>query len=283
MNIEGRDYMLLKSFYRKRTSKIYLIVFTLIFLALYMIIFGKSYYREYINESFKGSYIKFDLSKDKIIPELEGVTNLQEVVNLNKYFLLSNSSFNLNNYEILISPFYDDNKMMETVKKTLGELGIDTSLYTFKFSDEVNAYNFFYVNPFTYDILDNQVNNDDNTYVGDLYDWINFEEFISKLEVELDTEINAYIVSTDILRYIDIYNGFNIFLYLLLFLFIVLSIITIINVLIDEKKTNFLYRIIGYSNKQKRLIVISKLLSLLVVSLLLGTISSLILKIIFKW
>ena len=109
--------MLLKSFYRKRTSKIYLIVFTLILLALYMIIFGKSYYREYINESFKGSYIKFDLSKDKIIPELEGVTNLQEVVNLNKYFLLSNSSFNLNNYEILISPFYDDNKMMETVKK----------------------------------------------------------------------------------------------------------------------------------------------------------------------
>ena len=172
---------------------------------------------------------------------------------------------------------------METVKKTLGELGIDTSLYTFKFSDEVNAYNFFYANPFTYDILDNQVNNDDNTYVGDLYDWINFEEFISKLEVELDTEINAYIVSTDILRYIDIYNGFNIFLYLLLFLFIVLSIITIINVLMDEKKTNFLYRIIGYSNKQKRLIVISKLLSLLVVSLLLGTISSLILKIIFKW
>lgn len=275
--------MLLKSFYRKRTSKIYLIVFTLIFLALYMIIFGKSYYREYINESFKGSYIKFDLSKDKIIPELEGVTNLQEVVNLNKYFLLSNSSFNLNNYEILISPFYDDNKMMETVKKTLGELGIDTSLYTFKVSDEVNAYNFFYVNPFTYNILDNQVNNDDNTYVGDLYDWINFEEFISKLEVELDTEINAYIVSTDILRYIDIYNGFNIFLYLLLSLFVILSIITIINVLMDEKKTNFLYRIIGYSNKQKRLIVISKLLSLLVVSLLLGTISSLILKIIFKW
>lgn len=85
--------MLLKSFYRKRTSKIYLIVFTLIFLALYMIIFGKSYYREYIKESFKGSYIKFDLSKDKIIPELEGVTNLQEVVNLNKYFLLCKSIY----------------------------------------------------------------------------------------------------------------------------------------------------------------------------------------------
>ena len=58
------------------------------------------------------------------------------------------------------------------------------------------------------------------------------------------------------MKYIDIYHGFNIFLYLLLFLFIVLSIITIVNVLIDEKKTIFLYRIIGYSNKQKRLIVI---------------------------
>ena len=155
-------------------------------------------------------------------------------------------------------------------------------MYTFKVSDEVNAYNFFYVNPFTYDILDNQVNNDDNTYVGDLYDWINFEEFISKLEVELDTEIDC-LITADTMKYIDIYHGFNIFLYLLLFLFIVLSIITIVNVLIDEKKTNFLYRIIGYSKKKKISIVVLKLFSLLIISLAFSTTGALILKIIFKW
>ena len=274
--------MLLKSFYRKRTTKIYLIIFTLIFLALYMVIFGKSYYRKYINESFEGSYITFTLSKDKDFPKLEGVTNLQEVVNLDNYFLLSNSSFNLDNYEILISPFYNDSKMMEAVQERLAKLGIDTSLYNFEFSDEVYTNNFFYANPFTYTILDNQINSNDNTYVGKLYDWIDFEEFISELEGELGTEIDCLIMA-DAMQYIDIYHGFNIFLYLLLFLFVILSIISIVNVLIDEKKTNFLYRIIGYSNKHKRLIVISKLLSLLVFSLLLGTISSLILKVIFKW
>ena len=136
--------------------------------------------------------------------------------------------------------------------------------------------------------------NEDITYVGRLYDWSNFEDTINKLEVELDAEINAYIVSTDILRYIDIYNGFNIFLYLLLSLFVILSIITIINVLMDEKKTNFLYRIIGYSKKKKISIVgyskkkkisivVLKLFSLLIISLAFSTTGALILKIIFKW
>ena len=273
--------MILKSFFRKKTTKIYLFIFTFIFLAFNLIVIGRNYYAEKANESYDGSFIFWEQSKDATIPNVDGIKNVQNAIIIgNHNFIVADDNYKLNENEILIN---NDNK--DAIDKIKNDFSssypmIDIDNFNFVFTDDNINNNFLIVNQNTFNKI---VESDNNiVYIAQATDWINYEDVIYELNEEMNIEVNAYIPTTSANDYSSLYNTFDIFLYLVVILFFILSIISILNIINDEKNSNFLYKTLGYSKIKKLLITGFKILILLVSTVILSVVITFIIKVIFN-
>ena len=70
--------IIIKSFYRKKNTRIYLTVITLIFTAIISLFMARNYNIDQANQNFSKSYLMFDADKDAIddIAKIKGLNNI---------------------------------------------------------------------------------------------------------------------------------------------------------------------------------------------------------------
>ncbi len=243
--------MIIKSFFHKKTTRVYVIITILFALTISLSFNYKNYYKYVINENFKGTY--FSMSKDeyeqyydKIIKDYE----LSKVMKVN--------SIKSDKSDMQVEFFIDD-----SLKD--GEVGV-----TKYFIDDNNDYSNMYLSLINYDLkriydyeldyrifaINEKTFNDLNVefssiYVFGLGDWSKIREFGDYCEEKYDITFsfasNSKAESSyNFIKYIKILEIIPI---ILGFIYIILFIVMTINIIFEDKNKNNMYSTIGFSKK----------------------------------
>lgn len=260
--------MILISFLRKKTSKIYFIIIFLVFLIFGILTIGRDYYLKRANDNYKGSFViinnfdRYNLQKNKNIKSVEDAVILDEVI------FVEEKDSNLKDYEIIIPENYKD----EYPKNSL----LQYATYKFKVKD-------YYSWPSDKTILIvnkttlNNISEGKISKIIDFKNWAYYDRTINNLKINTNDYI-IYLKRSSNIDYKSIIIIFNIFVYVSFVLFIIIGIITILNILNDEKRNNFLYKTIGYSKIDIFIINALKIIILLSTSLFSSSLICLIIK-----
>ena len=243
--------MIIKSFFHKKTTRVYVIITILFALTISLSFNYKNYYKYVINENFKGTYFsmskdEYDQYYDKIIKDYE----LSKVMKVN--------SIKSDKSDMQVEFFIDD-----SLKD--GEVGV-----TKYFIDDNNDYSNMYLSLINYDLkriydyeldyrifaINEKTFNDLNVefssiYVFGLGDWSKIREFGDYCEEKYDITFsfasNSKAESSYIfIKYIKILEIIPI---ILGFIYIILFIVMTINIIFEDKNKNNMYSTIGFSKK----------------------------------
>lgn len=263
--------ILLKSFFRKKTIKNYFIIFLLTFTLIFTSCFLKRFYIDKQNELYKTSYFYFDV-KDIDIDEIK-YDNIKEV-----FLGIRDSNYNIfvksdkvSDNEIIVPNEREHPSLKEIYHVNESFLLDETEL---KIKEVINFDNLYYISA---NNLEKIKNNDVNTvYIVTLKSYlpeeqIKTEDFLrNKFNIIPDFKNNAQ----GRRDYLGRINMINIFVIMCVIFFSIVFVITLINIVVDEQKTNKLYYVIGYNKMKIVLIFISKVIFLFIIPLLLALIIS---------
>lgn len=271
--------MIVKSFFRKKNTRIYTIILGLIFLILFILGVGKNYYIKQVNKDYDGSFSYFK-SNDSI--DLNYINNI----------LMFQKGFELSIDNSLIYFAIDNNVpkgkiiLPSNYKNEIG-LGDSISLITKYSNQDLLVYDYyesiinfpiFKINSEDYQKLSKDQN---IVYFFQLKNWLDMDETISKIEQDLDVTVVTYLSDNETSNYKFIITIVDIFIYFMILIFIITGCISIYNVINDEKKNMMLYRCLGYSKLENYLILLKKIFFLIFFSLIPTMIISILLFLVF--
>lgn len=238
--------LIIKSFFRKKTTKIYLVVYCLIIFVIGLLIFVNSILKAKNQDLYYGSYIFIECDniqsiKDKSIEKIYKAITVK-YADYYDLLLVYNDSYKLNENEIIFSKSYSSEYNIND------EIEFDYDKNTLKtiikgFDNKKGYYDVIFASK----KLIEKYHND--KYIIILKDWSKKEDFINRLD------------SYNIYNYLDRINTsnymlesyitiINISINVLIVLFAIVLIVTCVNIIIDERKKNIAYLNIGY-NKLK--------------------------------
>lgn len=266
--------MVYKSFFRKKTTHIYLFILFLLVFIFSLLIVGKQYYINVGNQDYNGSYLVLTTEKDieKELKTISDIKNIRKGFYYEEVYFLE-SKIKLLENEIIIPKEY---KQDISIKSEI-EFGFNGTQYTFIVKDYNSEYKIFYINNSFFEELKKQTKT--KAYILDIKNWANNENVVKKLSKNIDNDITIHINKESNINYENIIIFFNSFIILNIFLFLIVLIITIFNILEDEKKNNLMYRNIGFSQKQ---IIKTNILKVIFLLLLVFIFNSIIIYIILK-
>ena len=128
--------------------------------------------------------------------------------------------------------------------------------------DEINIVQ----NDALYKVLNNK--GEDYYYFISLNNWFDVERTSSIIKDVYKVEPIINEINIDSNNYKDYIYIFNIIIKVLLFLFVLLLLVSIVNVIIDEKKNNKLYYSLGYSKIRIVCITFNKILFLMLMPMI---------------
>lgn len=236
-----------KSFFKKKSTKIYLGIFILLGIAFSFLFISKSILIKKENEAYPNSFIYFSSKKEIDLTKERSINSFNKAIRVDCHNQLTN---------IFIT------KEIPVIKKeydTNLECNIDD--YTIKYSSIINA------NLISDEKLYNYLDKDENElyYIITLKNWFEKDKTIKVLKDKYNVEINIEEYQIDSMDYKDIIIIFDIFIKIIFILFIILCIISIFNIVIDESKNNFLYYSLGYSKTKIIKLTISKILMIITI------------------
>lgn len=239
--------MIYKSFFKRKVTKIYLFIFIIFSIVLSFLFLAKNYMIIKGNEAYRNSFIYFVSDKN---------IDFTEDKNIKEY----NKAFELGCNNQLSDVFVTKGKPI---------IEVDTSGYSRCIINEYNVdYNMVYRiniihNDKLYDELDKEMN--EYYYFISLNNWFDapntIEELSNKYKVDIMVEENKI----DSNNYKNVIFIFELFMKVVAILFVILFIISVINIIMDEKKNNKLYYSLGYSKMRIVRITINKILLLLII------------------
>ena len=240
--------LIFKSFLRKKTTKIYLLIYTIILSTLFTLFIAKNIMVELENNNYNGSFIEIEDDGNININKLDNIDKIYHAVyikeNYNKVFFINDDSYNLKNNEIIIPIKYQ--KEMQVNDEL--ELEIANNTYKFIVKDFLNFKN---DNLF---IVSNNIikenNNLDKSYLLVLKNWLKKDKTFDEISDNYkNVNISSYFYTSN-----DSYTTFitiiTILLSILIFLFAIILMVTCFNIIQDEKKKNEIYYKLGYSKKK---------------------------------
>lgn len=263
--------LILKSFFRKKTTKIYLIIYTFIILILMLLVFTKNVLIQKENELHNGTFIaikNFDISKYNNKENLNKVLKTTIIQNKvgEEYLLIINND--LKDNEVIISSLlkekfknnreFEINNNNQTIKFIIKDFD-DNIKYLFLIKVSVETYNKYY------DFSNERT-------IITFKNWLNIQDDVNNLrKIYGDENVFPYYLIGNT-NYKNFVTVINILLIVLIFLFIIVLIIANFNIIQDENKKNLLYYKIGYNKYILKLFNILKIIILLIGSTLLGSI-----------
>ncbi|HIS87136.1 MAG TPA: hypothetical protein IAB49_03270 [Candidatus Caccenecus avistercoris] len=237
-----------KSFLRKPTTKIYIILITLFLLGIWLIKGINENYHNLLQQEYENSYLSIILNKNNF-SEIEKIKEIEVIeenlaIETNNEFLILKIDTTLKDNEVVLSPF-----LKEKINNDI--LMINDNSFFIKESENI-LYNVGYISKKSYNLLKEE--NSSREYKLTLENWLNKEKVINKLQK--NTSLNEkYGIIESIEKIpnsnlVTIIYTLNAIILCILIIFIILYVITLINIFNDDKNFNqILYRL-GY-NKQK--------------------------------
>ena len=240
--------LIFKSFLRKKTTKTYLLIYTIILSTLFTLFIAKNIMVELENNNYNGSFIEIEDDGSININKLDNIDKIYHAVyikeNYNKVFFINDNSYNLKNNEIIIPIKYQ--KEMQVNDEL--ELEIANNTYKFIVKDFLNSKN---DNVFV--VSSNIIKENDNldkSYLLVLKNWLKKDKTFDEISDNYkNVNISSYFYTSN-----DSYTTFitiiTILLSILIFLFAIILMVTCFNIIQDEKKKNEIYYKLGYSKKK---------------------------------
>lgn len=263
--------LILKSFIRKKTTKTYFMIYTLILSALFLLFYVHYILDEKENDLYYGSFIEImneDISKAKDIKEIKEIKKVIKISEFDatQYYFLYNSDYNLVNNRIIISNDYGEDIKINEVLDIEG----DNRTYQFivdRFNDEKNSLNKIYVSKEMYNEM--LKNNEKETNLIILNRWKKqYNDAMYQLnKVFSPSNVRPTVYASDS-RYEVFITISYVFLWVLIVLFGIVLIITCFNIVQDEKKKNVIYYRIGYRKITLKLFNLIKIISLIIISII---------------
>lgn len=277
--------MLLKSFFRKKTIRNYFIIFLLTFTLMFSSVLLKRFYIVKQNELYDTSYIYFNT--DGIdINEIKHEDIKDVVVGLwldNDIFVKSDK---VSDDEIIVynkRMVYNDgtNFSFEEVYQVNDNFPLEEYNLNLRIKEKNKFDDLYYISSNNYEKIKNS--GVQKVYIVTLKSYFCDE---NKVEEYLQTKFNITTLYKNNAQgrkdYLGRISMLNIFMVICLIFFGIVFIITLINIFIDEQKTNHLYFVIGYNKVRIFFIFISKLITLLVLPLVLSACLSFLIYNLFK-
>ena len=272
--------LIFKSFLRKKTTKTYLLIYTIILSTLFTLFITKNIMVELENNNYNGSFIEIEDDGSININKLDNIDKIYHAVyikeNYNKVFFINDNSYNLKNNEIIIPIKYQ--KEMQVNDEL--ELEIANNAYKFIVKDFLNS-----KNDNVFIVSSNIIKENDNldkSYLLVLKNWLKKDKTFDEIKDNYkNVNISSYFYTSN-----DSYTTFitiiNILLSILIFLFAIILIVTCFNIIQDEKKKNDIYYKLGYLKANLKKYNLLKIICLISIALIISIIVSLILYTIYN-
>lgn len=272
--------LIFKSFLRKKTTKTYLLIYTIILSTLFTLFITKNIMVELENNNYNGSFIEIEDDGSININKLDNIDKIYHAVyikeNYNKVFFINDDSYNLKNNEIIIPIKYQ--KEMQVNDEL--ELEIANNTYKFIVKDFLNS-----KNDNVFIVSSNIIKENDNldkSYLLVLKNWLKKDKTFDEIRDNYkNVNISSYFYTSN-----DSYTTFitiiNILLSILIFLFAIILIVTCFNIIQDEKKKNDIYYKLGYLKTNLKKYNLFKIICLISIALIISIIVSLILYTIYN-
>lgn len=271
--------IILKSFYRKKNTKIYLIIITLLFLAIGTLLYLRQNNYNRANNNLEPSYITFNANKENLefIRNINGIKELKygikayyydEPYNYSKKIYLFSNNTVENSHTYINGYLADDFSSIASI--TLNE-----NEYDFKVDKIINEnidFEYMYISTTDFNTLSTKT----EYYTFFIYPnkWLEKDKIINKLQTKGISKENieeyekTRLVSNSFLTK---YYLISIILIIIGIVFLIVLFITIKNILIDENKNTKLLKYLGFHNNTIKKYHILKIISLLALSFIIST------------
>ena len=273
--------LIFKSFFRKKTTKNYLIIYSFIILAIFVLIFGKEIINNKYNDLYNGSFITVNEKDYAKIKDINGIDKSYEALQINVderlynyVYLIKNES--LKDDEIIIA---EESKKEE---QNVIEIELQEKYYVFNIKDyskEINNRNIIYVSKNIYESIKP---NGKMVYIFTLKNWIESKKIDSIISKKIGVNNYIHYVRGTNNNYEKYLSVLNVLLFTLIVLFIIVLIFTSYNSIQDENKKNIIYYRIGYNKRKLKIYNFAKIFMLLLLSSIIAKILAIIIKLIYN-
>lgn len=272
--------MIIKSFYRKKTTKMYIVIFFFIALTFGIVLVGKDYYKKRYNDNFINSYIEVLAKEDIDLSKVKNVKSSMKAFGCGIFYCIGSETVNEN--ECIVP---NNNKDIFPVGNFANAYDYNrTYNYTFKVVGYYEAIGklsrYIYINNNQLEQL--RIKENTYNYVVKLKDWGKSEETLLNIKKKFNVEAYLVKASEANVDFDSTIRNFTIFTYLIIGIFILVSVFTINNMIQDEKENNYVYRSLGYSKMKVGKILTLKIGSLFLISFLMSSVVVIVIKVIFK-
>lgn len=265
--------MILKSFYRKRTTKIYFIILVLIMCAFATIVIGRNKYIDEYNKNYDNSFIYVESAKSLSLDHVEHVSKVEEAIKSGFFYYMLDKNI-IDHKEAIIPSFfkksYPRNSFIEEE---------DNSFVVKGFYDMPYMMPIVYINEDVFKEISSKKNK--KGYILKIDSWIEYDEVVKYITKNTKSEAWGFEINKSNVDYSQLIDNFTLYSYIIIAIFILVIIITLYNVTNDQKEKEYLYRSLGYAKKKIYMIQFVNILSLYVFSMLVSLILIFIVKFIF--
>ncbi len=272
--------LILKSFIRKKTSKTYFIIYTLILSALFLLFYVHYSLDEKENDLYYGSFIEIkdeDISNAKDIKEIKEIKKAIKISEFDdsQYYFLYDSDYNLVNNRVIISNDYREDIKINDILDIEG----DNNKYQFvvdSFNDKRNSLNKIYVSKEMYNEMLKKNEKETNLII--LNRWKRqYNDVMYQLNKIFDpSNVRPFLCAGDS-RYEAFITISYVFIWVLIVLFGIVLVITCFNIIQDEEKKNNIYYRIGYRRITLKIFNLMKIFLLILLSIIMAGIIFIIL------
>lgn len=275
--------IILKDFFRKKTSKISILIFVFLIFIIQLIFSFKNYYENFITRTYSDNTYLLIKANSDFVQDLKNNNNISDVENI----ILFKPDFSTNfNYNFLLDPQNSDIIVVKDTNNILGNdqciLEISNELYDSKLKDENITFN-YKSNIINLDIISirkgvfsrvilsqkrfDELKESSYNYIANIKDYekINkiFGEIKSSNEINELTLVHAYqkmdTINT-VIKYEKVLNVLNKGLLIIGIVFSLIYIIVLKNIITDELEYMKIEKMLGFNEQKIFFIVLSKII-----------------------
>jgi hypothetical protein len=253
------NYMLfVKSYFRKKSSKIFIILFALMLFALVFLKSNINKYNILIDESTTNSFIYLETDKQFDASRNDNIKSYYDALHIDVFYYIVNSD--LKDNQAIIPSAFDQTKE-RTIDTNNGTVILDIVG-----GDEVELSPIIYISEYLFNELKTEYS---SGYILYLKSWSKRSEVSKYLKDTYGTTGNSWNASESFSHYDGIIVSYNFYFKIIVVLFIVLMISMIVYITIEYKRNISLYKTFGLKKiKLVEIIIINIILSLLLAIIL---------------
>jgi len=268
--------MVLKSFYRKSTTKIYLLLFVLLLVGLGSLILSREYHLRLADLNYADSFI-YVPSEVVDVTNIPNTQDFKSVLYDGRFFYAVYND-NLGEKEILFPSRFEESFKINDIFEFIG-IRNNISFIIFGYYQEENYRPILYINSNTFQNLIEESYS--HGYLLSLDEWSQRNITIKHILSTYNIEPILFQLNNSNIDFTQLIANFTIFVYVIIVLFVITSIFTIYNIFNDEKEKKYIYSSLGYSKKAIFKLQLINILSLFGIALACSIILTIILRVIF--